>query len=89
VFWANIGKALADALSQKFPLEPDRIRSNASDYHAIARPLAASAFCQSRWKLEPQSFSGSSKHYPPRALSERLIPLTSLLLHNHLETECI
>jgi hypothetical protein len=34
-------------------------------------------------------FSGSSKHYPPRALSERLIPLTSLLLHNHLETECI
>jgi hypothetical protein len=60
-----------------------------SDYHAITRPLAASAFCQSRWNLVPHPFSGPSKHYPPRGLSERLIPLTSLLLHNHLETECI
>jgi hypothetical protein len=52
-------------------------------------PPASNRACCSPFDLHAPFMSGSSKHYPPRTLSERLISLTSLLLHNHLKTECI
>jgi hypothetical protein len=68
----------------------------------VARSLVNASPCygsRAHWRLLPSASHDGfrapnlsrdlPKHYPPRALSERLIPLTSLLLHNHLETECI